>query len=165
MNAMMQRYEELYSMMATSADPAKMQVFGEAEKWAFAKMTDKDPAMAQVWLDMLEAVMWHNYLSRSEANDIVATFVNADGTTGAHWSYDTVRSAVEGLGAKMCEEPYYNGYALFAVMNMLYSDHSKSVDEFVPKDDQVKFYVAQAVEKLKDADRPNFVRDYFKMAK
>ena len=46
-------------------------------------------------------------------------------------------------------------------MNMLYSDHAKSVDEFVPKDKQVMFYYAQAVERLKDKDREHFVRKYF----
>lgn len=160
---MMQRYEELYAMMATSGDPAKMQVFGEAERWAFGKMSEKDPAMAQVWLDKLEPVMWNNYLSKREAEEVVTKFENADGTTGAHWNYDTVCSAVEGLGAKMCDEPFFNGYALFAVMNMLYSDHSKSVEAFVPKEEQVKFYYAMAVEKLKDPDRKNFVREYFEV--
>ncbi|MBQ2007097.1 MAG: hypothetical protein II236_00260, partial [Alistipes sp.] len=125
MNAMMQRYEELYAKMATSTDIVKMQVFGEAEKWAFGKMSERDPALAQVWLDKLEPVMWNNYLSKAEAEAIVSKFINADGTMGAHWSYDTMRSAVESLGAMMSEEPFYNCWALWATMNMLYSDHAK----------------------------------------
>lgn len=159
----MQRYEELYAMMATSTDIVKMQVFGEAEKWAFGKMSERDPALAQVWLDKLEPVMWKNYLSKVEAEAIVSKFINADGTIGAHWSYDTMRSAVESLGAVMSEEPFFNCWALWATMNMLYSDHAKSVNDFVPKDEQVKFYYAQAIEKLKDADRPHFVREYFEI--
>ena len=163
MNALMQRYEELYAMMATSTDIVKMQVFGEAEKWAFGKMSERDPALAQVWLDKLEPVMWKNYLSKVEAEAIVSKFVNADGTIGAHWSYDTMRSAVESLGAVMSEEPFFNCWALWATMNMLYSDHAKSVNDFVPKEEQVKFYYAQAIEKLKDADRPHFIREYFEI--
>ena len=159
----MQRYEELYAKMATSTDIVKMQVFGEAEKWAFGKMSERDPALAQVWLDKLEPVMWNNYLSKAEAEAIVSKFINADGTMGAHWSYDTMRSAVESLGAMMSEEPFYNCWALWATMNMLYSDHAKSVNDFVPKEEQVKFYYAQAIEKLKDADRPHFVREYFEI--
>ena len=159
----MQRYEELYAMMATSTDIVKMQVFGEAEKWAFGKMSERDPALAQVWLDKLEPVMWNNYLSKAEAEAIVSKFVNADGTIGAHWSYDTMRSAVESLGAVMSEEPFFNCWALWATMNMLYSDHAKSVNDFVPKEEQVKFYYAQAIEKLKDADRPHFIREYFEI--
>ena len=160
---MMQRYEELYAKMATSTDIVKMQVFGEAEKWAFGKMSERDPALAQVWLDKLEPVMWNNYLSKAEAEAIVSKFINADGTIGAHWSYDTMRSAVESLGAMMSDEPFFNCWALWATMNMLYSDHAKSVNDFVPKDEQVKFYYAQAIEKLKDADRPHFVREYFEI--
>lgn len=163
MNALMQRYEELYAMMATSTDIVKMQVFGEAEKWAFGKMSERDPALAQVWLDKLEPVMWKNYLSKAEAEAIVSKFINADGTIGAHWSYDTMRSAVESLGAVMSEEPFFNCWALWATMNMLYSDHAKSVNDFVPKEEQVKFYYAQAIEKLKDADRPHFIREYFEI--
>lgn len=159
----MQRYEELYAMMATSTDIVKMQVFGEAEKWAFGKMSERDPALAQVWLDKLEPVMWKNYLSKVEAEAIVSKFVNADGTIGAHWSYDTMRSAVESLGAMMSDEPFFNCWALWATMNMLYSDHAKSVNDFVPKEEQVKFYYAQAIEKLKDADRPHFIREYFEI--
>lgn len=163
MNALMQRYEELYAKMATSTDIVKMQVFGEADKWAFGKMSERDPALAQVWLDKLEPVMWNNYLSKAEADAIVSKFINADGTMGAHWSYDTMRSAVESLGAMMSEEPYFNCWALWVTMNMLYSDHAKSVNDFVPKDEQVKFYYAMAIEKLKDADRPHFVREYFEI--
>lgn len=159
----MQRYEELYAKMATSTDIVKMQVFGEADKWAFGKMSERDPALAQVWLDKLEPVMWNNYLSKAEAEAIVSKFINADGTMGAHWSYDTMRSAVESLGAMMSEEPYFNCWALWVTMNMLYSDHAKSVNDFVPKDEQVKFYYAMAIEKLKDADRPHFVREYFEI--
>ncbi|MBQ5903071.1 MAG: hypothetical protein IIW89_01855 [Alistipes sp.] len=119
--------------------------------------------MAQMWLDKLEPVMWLNYLSKSEAEAIVSKFINADGTMGAHWSYDTMRSAVESLGVMMSEEPFFNCWALWATMNMLYSDHAKSVNDFVAKDEQVKFYYAQAIEKLKDADRPHFIREYFEI--
>lgn len=163
MNEIKKRYEELYEVMATSKDPTKMRTFGEAEKWAFRKVAERDPSMAQMWLDKLEPVMWKNYLSKVEAEAIVSKFVNADGTIGAHWSYDTMRSAVESLGAVMSEEPFFNCWALWATMNMLYSDHAKSVNDFVPKEEQVKFYYAQAIEKLKDADRPHFVREYFEI--
>lgn len=76
-----------------------------------------------------------------------------------------MRNAVEGLGVKMCDEPFFNGWALWVVMNMLYADHAKSVDEFVPKEGQVKLYYAMAVEKLMDKDRAHFVRKYFDIAK
>lgn len=161
MNTMVERYEELYAMMSSSKDVAKMKVFGEAERWAFGKMAEKDPAMAQVWLDKLEPSMWSNYLSKREAEEIVAKFQNADGTHGAHWPFETFRNAVDGLGVPMSEEPYFNGFALWVVANMIYSDHAKSIAMFVPEEERIKFIYAMAVDKLKDEDKKHFVREYF----
>lgn len=161
MEEMIIRYLELYKEMETSGRPEKMMVFGDAEKWAFARMVELSPEFAQCWLDKLEAMHWHNYLSKCEATQIVEHFVNADGTRGAHWDYDTFKDAVESLDGEMKEVPYYNCYALWATANMLYSDHYHSVKEYVPQEDMPKFFYTMAVEKLKDADRPRFVREYF----
>lgn len=161
MEELVKKYLERYEDMAKSGQPEKMRIFGEAEKWAFAKMVELSPKTAERWLEKLEAMYWHNYLSKAEAEDIVSKFVNQDGSRGAHWSYDTFKGAVESLGGKMHDEPYYNCYALWVVANMLYSDHYNSTKEYVPKEDMPKFFYLQAVEKLKDADRQNFVRKYF----
>ena len=160
-NELMNRYEELYELMAESKDPSKMQTFGEADRWAFQRVTEINPSMAEMWLSKLEPMMWDNYLSRAEADKVVALFKNADGTIGAHWPFEQFRQAVENVGGEMNDEPSYNNFALWVVANMLYSDHCKSVDAFVPKAEQVKFYYAQAIEKLTDADRKHFVREYF----
>lgn len=161
MEGLKERYLELYEDMASSRMPEKMRVFGETEKWAFDKMHEISPKTAEMWVDKLEAIHWHNYLSKAEAEDIVGKFINQDGTRGAHWSYDTFKGAVESLGGKMSEEPYYNCWALWVVANMLYSDHAQSVSMFVPKDEMPKVFYTMAVEKLKDRDRPRFVRHYF----
>lgn len=164
MEKMINKYLDMYEDMATSKDPKKMVIFGEMEKWAFKEMVAMSPQKAQQWLDKLEAhLYWNNFLSRSEAEEIVTALVNQDGTRGAHWSYDVFRSAVTALGGKMSDEPYYNCYALWAVANMLYSDHAKSASEYVPKEDMPKYFYMQALEKLKDRDRTHFVRDYFKV--
>ena len=156
-----ERYLELYEDMAKSANPDKMRIFGEAEKWAFDKLHERDPKLAEMWVEKLEATHWDNYLSRAEADDITRKLVNQDGTHGAHWSYDTFKSAVESLGGKMSDEPFYNCWALWATANMLYSDHARSLSQFVPKEDMPKAFYSLAVEKLKDVDRPHFVRHYF----
>lgn len=163
MEEMMKEYLEMYDVMATSGDPNKMHIWGENDKWAFGQMMKTSPKIAEQWLDKNRAVMWYNYLSKAEADEIVSKFMNQDGTRGAHWSYDTFRNAVESLGATMNNAPYYNCYALWVTANMLYSDHYKSISTYVPKQDMPKFFYSMAVEKLKDADRPRFVRDYFKM--
>ena len=79
-------------MMATSGDTNKMRVFGDADKWAFHRIAERDTAMAQMWLDKLEPMMWNNYLSKAEAEAIVAKFENEDGTTTVEYTYDDTGS-------------------------------------------------------------------------
>jgi hypothetical protein len=169
MEGLKERYLELYEDMAKSGNPDKMKIFGEAEKWAFDRLHERDPKAAEQWVDKLEATHWHNYLSKSEADEVVAKFINQDGTRGAHWSYDVFRAAVESLSAKMAEEPLFNYYALWATANMIYSDHAQSIAEDmgykspkeVPNEKMAVSIYKKALEKLKDADRPRFVREYF----
>lgn len=161
MESIRERYLELYEDMAKSGMPEKMKIFGESAKWAFDRLHERDPKLAEQWVEKLEAMNWHNYLSKAEANEIVAKFINQDNSRGAHWGYDVFKGAVESLGGNMAEAPYYNCYALWVVVNMLYSDHYNSASEYVPKEDMPKYFYSMAVEKLKDKDRPRFVRDYF----
>ena len=161
MNEMITRYMEMYNDMATSKMPEKMHVFGEAEKWAFEQMVSLAPHKAQMWLNKLEPICWHNYLSREEADEIVGHLVNQDGSAGGNWGYDTFINAVKGLGGMIEEKPYYNTYALWVTANMLYSDHHESAREFVPKEQMPKYFYKMAVEQLKDIDKPRFIREYF----
>ena len=169
MDEILERYEELYEDMATSGNKEKMMAFGDAERWAFKRMHDLSPKDAQCWLDKLEAMHWKNYLSKHEADEIAAKLINQNGRIGAHWGYETFKAAVESLGGKMNEKPYYNCYALWVVANMIYSDHAQSVaedmgmstPEAVPNEKMALSMYRKAVEKLKDVDRPKFVREYF----
>lgn len=161
MDDLIKRYEELYEDMATAKDPKKMMIFGDAEKWIFHEIAKAHPELAEKWLSKLEAGKWHNYLSKVEAEDIANKLVNQDGSRGPHWPYETFKGAVESLGAKMAEEPYYNCWALWIMANALWSDHHKSLSEFVPKEQEPKVYYSMAVEKLKDVDYPKFIRKYY----
>lgn len=161
MEEIIKRYDELYDDMATAKDPAKMMAFGDAEKWVFHMLAEEHPELAERWLTRLEASKWFNYLSQGEAEHIVNGLQNQDGTRGGHWDYGTFEAAVEALGGKKKIEPIYNCWALWAVANMLYSDHHKSTAEFVPKEQEPRFFYNMAVEKLRDPDRTRFVRPYF----
>jgi hypothetical protein len=161
MEEFIKRYDELYEDMATAKDPKKMMIFGDAEKWIFHEIAKAHPELAEKWLSKLEAGKWNNYLSESEAEHIANKIMNQDGTRGAHWDYDTFKGAVESLGAKMRDEPFYNCYALWIMANALWSDHHKSLSEFVPKEQEPKVYYLMAVEKLKDVDYPKFIRKYY----
>lgn len=160
---MMKRYEELYGKMVTSKDVNRMHVFGSAEKWAFQKMAESNPKYAQMWVEKLEASEWHNYLSQAEADKIVAELQNQDGSKGAKWPFAQFESVVTSLGGEVEHEPKYNKYALWVTANMIYSDHAKTLKEVVPESDLPLVAYKLAVEKLNDADRPRFIREYFGM--
>lgn len=161
MKELIEKYDELYDDMATAKDPRKMMAFGDAEKWMFHMLAKEHPEIAEKWLTKLEAAKWHNYLSKTEAEEIASKLVNQDGSRGPHWSHETFKAAVESLGAKKEEEPFYNCWALWIMANALWSDHHKSLMEFVPKEHEPKVYYLMAVEKLKDVDYPKFIRKYY----
>lgn len=145
------------------------EVFAEAEEWAFNKMSETSPSMAEMWLAKLEAICWYNYLSDSEAKSIAAKLINQDGIVGAKWNKDTFLSAVEKLGGEIEKEPCYNENALWVAGNMIYSDHAKSIAEDmgyatiaeVPAEKMALSCYKKAVEKLCDKDRKYFIREYF----
>lgn len=171
MDEMIKRFLDQYDKMAVSKDPELMAIFGENAKWAFVEAVNVAPKMAQEWLNKNEAIQWKNYLSKSEAESIVSNLINQDRTKGAKWGYEVFKGAVESLGGEMSDEPFYNCYALWATANMLYSDHAQSVAEDlgyksvveVPNEKMALSMYKKAVEKLRDADKPRFVRWYFKV--
>lgn len=162
MDRMIDKYLARYNDMATSGNPYKMKVFGEAEKAIFGKMVAEHPDIAEEWLEMLEASRFNNYLSEEEAETIVSHLANEDGSKAPHWSRQEVKQFVESIGGKMECEPYYNSCALYATMNMLYSDHAPSITEYLPNTTtSTKFIYKMSLEKLRDKDRPHFIREYF----
>ena len=163
------KYDHLYKVMAESKQPENMMIFGKAEKHMFHELAEAHPEAAEAWLSMLAPVEWHNFLTEGEAEQVVGKLVNYDGTMGAHWDADTFKNAVERLGGKLEDKPYYNMWALWATANMIYSDHAQSIAEDMgyrtPKEaDGMKMAGScyrKAVETLKDPDRERFVRWYF----
>lgn len=163
------RYKELYDKMVLSKDPKNMKVFGESEMWAFGEIAKMYPEMADMWLSMLEAVCWKNYISEKEALKISNKIRNEDNSVGFHWSYDTFENVVEKLGGKTSEEPYYNTYALYVTANMIYSDLANSIAEdmgYAKASDVATEKMAlscykKAVAYLKDKDDNFHIREYF----
>ena len=163
MEDLIKQYDELYEEMVSAKDPKKMMIFGEAEKKMFHTLVEKHPEIAEMWLTKLEAGKWNNYLSKTEAEHIASKLLNQDGTRGPHWSYETFKEAVESLGVRIKDEPYYNCWALWVTANMKYSDHHKSTSEFVPSEQEPRFFYMMAVESLKDPDRPKYIREQYNL--
>lgn len=156
-----ENYNELYAIMANSKEPAKMKIFGEAEKWVFDQINKTNPDLARRWVDRIEAVRWNNYLCESDANALASKLINQDGSKGPKWNVSQIDAVVKSNGGKVSEAPYYNEYALFLVMNMLASDHWNTLSSIAPEDMMPLLIYQLAIDKLKDIDRPHFVKDYW----
>lgn len=159
---MKKKYHDLYhEHLVEGKNKAMMELWGECDKWEFDYLVDHYPQIAEMFLEKrmaaIESKKWNNYLTDKECKTIMASM-----SPSAKWSIDEVRSACASLGVPDEEHPYYNCYALVVTMNMIMSDHKSSITEaFTDKTALVVFVYKQAVEKLKDQDRPNFVRPYF----
>ena len=171
MNAeeMKSRYDYLYNLMKSSKDVDKMQIFGKAEHRMFNKLVNSNPSMAKEWLEMLETVLWSNYLTEDQAEKLAEKIINQDGSTGPYWPMDVFFSVVPKLGGHLEDEPHYNKYALWLVANAHYSDFARSTAEDmgyatpaeVPAEKMALSMYKKAVESLKDPDRLHYISDYY----
>ena len=161
---MKKEFASLYDLMANQRDVKFMRVFGGVHKEMFDWFVANKPDLAQEWLDKLEAIKWHQYLTRKEAENIIARM-----KPDAPWKYDVWRAAMAKLGIPTEEQPYYNQYALWTEMNKQYSDHAETIATkiikkplaSIPAEDIVPGTYAMAVDVLKDRDGIYDIRAYF----
>lgn len=155
------RFVEVYDDMIASEEPKKMRELGKAFCWLMEQVADTNPKLAREVVEKLEATAWNNYLSESEASEIVSQFINQDGTKGAKVPYSQFVRLIESLDRMIEDKPYYNRYALWATINMIYSDVYRELEAEVGKDKVLPLIYRLAVARLHDLDRPNFIRPYF----
>lgn len=107
---------------------------------------------------------YYNFLTESEAEDIVEKFNNQDGTKGPKWrDSEEVFRKVEELGGRTEGEPHYNKWALYVAMNKFSSDQHSVIIKWVG-DDKDKYFETcydLALTQLKDKDRPCWIRPYY----
>lgn len=167
-------YEGYYKEAVESKDPAKMLVLGGVTTRLFNEMADRHPDIAQREVEALEAMNYHNYVTSAEASEIASKLVNDDKAVtgssepskGAHWSMTTTKDFLTSRNIPLEDKPYYNWYALWLTMNMIYSDFADEIVELIGEKNGEKIAVASykmAVKKLKDLDRPHFLREYFEL--
>lgn len=165
-------YDNLYQIMEESKDVSKMRMFGTAFTQLFNQVAEKHPEMATAIIEMLAAIEYNNYITMAEATEVTHKFLNDDTlitglsepSKGAHWSMESLKSFLQQKGLSLEDQPYYNWYALWVTVNMMYSDFANALVDLLGTKDQEHLAVAcykLALRKLKDADRPAFIRDYF----
>lgn len=160
----MSKFDELYGMMASSANVKYMHVFGDTMRCMMQDMASKHPELAQEYIEKLRAIKWKNYLTKKEASEIVS-----DMNPSVTWDMQTWLNAMANLGLPTEEEPYYNDYALYVAMNQVISDHGCTVAKILGKesvkdidaDNLVKYGYNLALDLLKDKDGVYDIREYF----
>ena len=161
----MNNFERLYNKMATSHEPKYMQVFGNTMRCMMKDAAAWKPELAQEYLDKLEAIEWCNYLSKKEASAIVG---NMD--PKAKWDMQEWESMMNAHKERTCDTPYYNKWALYVAMNMIYSDSAESIAKIagktlsdISKEEMFNAIHMLALDKLKDKDGVFNIRSYFQV--
>ncbi len=166
------RFDELYATMQTSKDVAKMRHFGEAFKKMFNEVAERDARLASTIIEYLSMMEFNNFVTADEAMRVAATFINADTavtgnsepTKGAHWNMDSVKTFLSQRGIELEDKPHYNWAALWLTMNMIYSDFGNTIADILGSKEGEKIATTcykMAVARLRDPDRPRFIREYF----
>lgn len=161
---MKEKFVSLYNMMATSNNVKYMHTFGDTTKKMFDWLVVNKPDMASEFLSQLESIKWHNYLTKAEADSIIAKM-----NPSAPWDMKAWKEAMDALGIDTCCEPYYNEYALYVAMCQVYSDHGNTIAKMHGKDtieeiepnEVVKCMYNLAIDLLKDKDGVYDIRKYF----
>lgn len=137
---------------------------GKMLKKAFILLAESNPSKAYEFIECYNGVhTYNNYLSESEAKNIVKGFVHFDNSTGQKWTPEMLFEKVQELGGKIDDKPYYNKWALYTTMNMEHSDHGNIISKYTngDADKYAELCYEFAVNQLTDKDRKEFVRSYF----
>lgn len=117
-------------------------------------------------MEVLEAMNWRNYLTETEAKTIIAQM----NPKPAWPTYEVWKNRMDDVDYEYSEQDLYNGYALFVVMNMVYSDSVKSICmvagrnlKDIPEEEMFGFVYLFALDKLKDEDGRFSIRRYFQL--
>lgn len=162
---MKEEFKSLYDYIIHSKDEEKMHVLGRVTKDMMCKVIDNFPQQAREYLDVLESVKWHNYVTSKESERIVEDMTPQPAFTRHIWN-----NMMSQHGFTLCEEPYYNEHALYVSMCMVSSDSGETISNEIKSfganagaDVLFKFIYKLALDKLKDKDKKFNIRTYFNL--
>jgi hypothetical protein len=162
---MKEEFKKLYEYIINSGDEEKMHVLGKVTCGLMDRMIEINPQTAREYIDQMQAVKWHNYVTPYEADIIVAKM-----TPKPSWNYTEWSRMMTKMELQMSEEPYYNECALYVTMCMISSDSGSTIiglinDNGISLDSNIMFRFINhlAIDKLKDRDRMYNVRSYFRL--
>lgn len=159
------RFNALLDETIAEGDKENMEVSRAMFKKAVCLLVSLDADKADEFVDCFEGTLkYYNYLTESEAESILQSFVNQDGSKGARWSDpEGFFERVGEFDGKTEYEPYYNKWALYVTANKFASDQHSVILKWVgnDRDKYLEACYDLAVTQLEDKDKLNWVRWYF----
>lgn len=120
------------------------------------EMEKSYPGKVHDFLKEVEDLLLYPPYTDEEAREVVAGFVNKDGTRGAHWSLEQVRDVAKSKP----ELKKYDCHDFFIALNMMYSDYYKPnrtledyielAEDFVGDEDAPKSKVRRYIHAMKE---------------
>lgn len=164
-NEMIMAYAKLYNKIVHSNDDKAMHILGRTIKAMVEELISCKPETAHEYLETLEAVNWNNYLTKKEACRIVKEMQPKKG-----WDISDWEKEIESLELNDNDDPYYNKWALYTTMNMIYSDSATTILKIMrcPSEENQEENLFKAIyylslDKLKDEDGVFNIRSYFNL--
>ena len=162
---LLDKFHSLLLEVKNSGDSEDIEVSLDMLKKAFNLLVEANIRSAKELVECYEgSLKYYNFLTETEAEDIVDKFSNQDGSKGAKWrDHDELFRRVEELGGRIECEPHYNKWALYVAMNKFASDQHSVIVKWVG-DDKDKYFEAcyeLALTQLKDKDRLCWIRPYY----
>ena len=159
-----ERYEQLYKEMADSKDVKKMTLFGSVMNDLMERVIKNDTPFAEQEIEKLESMNWHQYLTKSEAEEICSSL-----DPECRWSFDVWERTMLSMELETERKPYFNKFALWVTMNEKYSNHSETIAQKILEskleeastEQMVSVVHSLAIDSLTDKDERFDVRKYF----
>lgn len=166
-NELLEKFTSLHSAAKSSGNAEDIEVSLSVFKKAFVMLSDTNPRIAKELLECYEGSLnYYNFLTETEAEDVVEKFVNQDGSKGPKWrDPEELLRKVTDMGGKIDSEPHYNKWALYVAMNKASSDNHSTIVKWVG-DDKMKYIEACydiAINYLKDRDKSCWIRPYYNL--
>lgn len=161
----LKKFNELLDETIERGNNKEMQLTRCMFNQAVEFLTDLDMDLSKEFVERFEGVLnYNNFLTEGESRRILLSFLNQDGSKGAHWKDpDLFFKKLQSCGKELEERPYYNKWALYVTANMYSSDHHNDIIKWVGGDLDKYFEacVDFSYSQLTDKDRPEWVRWYF----
>lgn len=157
------KFDNLYSYMSSSNEPKYMMLFGSVMEEMMDWVIVNKPDAAEAWIEKLCAIKWEQYLTKTEAQNIVANM-----QPKAPWAYDVWDNAMTKFGLEKERDYVFNSYALWVVMSQVYTDFGRTLAkalgmplEQIPAETLLPIIHEMALDLLLDEDGVYSVRAYF----